>query len=208
MSAFQDLVGNRYGRLVVVERAPDRVQANGRHRIMWLCKCDCGNTVEVLGDNLKKGVSRSCGCYRHDTLSSSKATHGQTETKLYKVWRGIKTRCYNSRSQYFARYGGRGIVMCDAWRDDFVSFCSWAELSGYRDGFTIDRIDNDGIYSPENCRWVDMKAQANNRHSNVLITLGDETHNITEWAGIIGVSPKTLFSRYYSGKSPEDILKK
>lgn len=208
MSAFQNLEGNRYGRLLVIRRASDHVQPSGRRRIMWLCKCDCGNMIEVFGDNLKKGVSQSCGCYRHDKLSAIKSTHRETETKLYKVWRGIKTRCYNKHSKYYAQYGGRGIVMCDEWLDSFESFSYWAEASGYSEGSTIDRIDNDGMYSPDNCRWVDMKVQANNRRSNILLTLNGETHNITQWADIIGISPKTLFSRYYSGKSVEDILKK
>lgn len=208
MSAILDLNGKRFGRLVVIGRAEDRVQKNGRRRVMWTCQCDCGNVVTVLGDNLKKGVSNSCGCLRKEIMSAAKSTHGDTKTKLYGVWCGIKRRCYNEHTMYYEKYGGRGITMCDEWRDSYEAFKKWAESSGYSEGLSIERVDNDGPYSPENCEWADSKTQANNRHSNVKLTLNGETHNITQWSSIVGISAKKLFNRYYAGKSVENILKK
>ncbi len=208
MGVIHDLTGKQFGRLAVLGRGSDYIQKNGRHRVMWSCRCDCGNIVDILGENLRKGASQSCGCYRHDKLSEIKSTHHETNTKLYGVWCSIKARCYNRNSKPYKSYGGRGIIMCDEWRDSYEKFREWAVSSGYSSKLSIDRIDNNGPYSPDNCRWVDMRTQANNRRSNVYLTLCGETHNITEWAKIIDINPKVLFSRYYSGKSVEDILKK
>ena len=120
----------------------------------------------------------------------------------------MKSRCYNSATQFFYRYGGRGITVCDEWRNDFESFRSWSEATGYRDGMTLDRKDNDLGYSPDNCRWTDRVTQANNRSSNRMLTLDGETHNVTEWAAIIGADPRKLFNRVYAGWSDAEILKR
>ena len=208
MSRIVDLTGNRYGRLAVIERADDRVQNNGRHRVMWKCRCDCGNEIDVLGDNLKRGRTTSCGCYMSEAISKSRTTHGETNTKLYGIWCAIKTRCYNPHSTYYNRYGGRGNHMCDEWKNSFTVFREWACKNGYEEGATVDRINNDEGYFPDNCRWVDPATQANNRSSNRILTLDGISHNVTEWARILNISPKTLFSRIYEGKTTEEILHK
>ena len=129
-----------------------------------------------------------------------------TDTRLYGVWCAIKRRCYNKNTAHYADYGGRGISMCDEWKNDFQIFYDWPISHGYSQGLSIDRKDNDGNYCPENCRWVGCDVQANNRRSNRNLTYNGETHNITEWAKIIGKSPKTLFNRLYSGWDTERIL--
>lgn len=209
---LKDLIGKRFGRLVVLSRAPDKIQSSGRHRIMWNCMCDCGTTVVVYGDNLKKGVTKSCGCYQKDLQSAKQKTHGETETKLYAVWCSMKARCFRSTATHYEYYGGRGITVCDEWASSYEAFRDWAYANGYYENdnreCTIDRIDVNGNYCPDNCRWIADVAQANNRRSNRVYTYNNETHNVTEWAHIIGIDPKTLFSRIYSGVDFEKAINK
>lgn len=208
MKEYQDLTGKRFGRLIVLQRAQNLVSKSGRNYIRWMCQCNCGNICTVLGDNLKYGRTLSCGCYKKEHLSSLKSTHGQTDSRLYGVWQSMKARCYNAHSTHYDRYGGRGISLCDEWKNSFQTFSDWATQNGYRDGLSIERIDNDGDYTPDNCRWATMKEQANNRESNVRIAYRGEEHTATEWAAIVHISAKTLFSRIYAGWSVERVLSK
>lgn len=206
LSKCIDLTGQIFGRLTVIKRAQDKVDASGKKRCMWLCQCECGNQVVVLGEAMKRGACRSCGCYRHDALHEIQSTHGETNTRLYGIWLSMRNRCNLSTSDAYADYGGRGIRVCDEWNSSFESFRDWSLENGYREDLTIDRIQNCGNYEPGNCRWVDRVAQANNRRSNRLLSLRGETHNVTEWAKILGKNPKTIFSRIYAGWSPEKAL--
>lgn len=205
MSNFIDLTGKRFGRLTVICRDEDIVRKNGKTRPTWRCKCDCGNVVTILGESLRRGLSSSCGCFRRDELSNRK-THGGTDSRMYRVWCAIKARCLNKNTVAYKDYGARGITICDDWKSSYESFRDWALCNGYQEKLSIDRIDNNQGYSPENCRWVDAKAQANNRRSNRIYEIDGETHNLTEWANLRGVNPKTLYSRMYSGMSFEEAL--
>lgn len=171
MSKVSDLTGQCFGRLTVVERAG----SNKRGHAMWKCRCDCGNEVIVVGYSLTGGKSKSCGCSHHNKIVGGRnRKHGLRYTRLYGVWFGMKARCYNPHYNEYQRYGGRGITICDEWREDFQAFHDWAMANGYDETApygqcTIDRIDNDKGYSPDNCRWVDLKTQRNNRsHSGPL----------------------------------------
>ncbi len=158
MGKLIDLTGQRFGRLVVLER----VENHGKDPA-WLCKCDCGTVKTVSGNHLRSGNIQSCGCGRRDAAIEHSTKHGGGSSKLYKVWAGMKTRCYNSKFKYYKNYGGRGITVCKEWIGNFGAFQDWALSHGYAEGLTIDRIDNDKGYSPDNCRWVTMKEQRHNR---------------------------------------------
>ena len=161
----ENLVGQRFGRLLVVERLKER---SPRRNVRYRCLCDCGNEVTVISSDLKSGHTRSCGCLMHDTVRTTSITHGESKSRLYVVWKGMKNRCDNPSHVSYKNYGGRGIVVCPEWGESFEAFSEWAYANGYDDmakrvECTIDRINVNGNYCPENCRWVDQKTQCNNK---------------------------------------------
>lgn len=197
MGAKRDLIGQRFGRLMVV------AEAGRKHGgVLWLCQCDCGNTKEVMSQSLVSGTTLSCGCYNKEVITK----HDKSRTSLYHVHQCIKDRCTNPNAQEWARYGGRGIKMCDEWLNDKESFFDWSMSHGYKEGLSIDRIDNNGDYSPENCRWVTMKEQARNRSTNIVIEHDGEKHCLSEWAEILGENYAKLVSRHRRNWSAEEIL--
>lgn len=167
MPALKDLTGQRFGRLTVLRRGG----TTKNRTAAWICKCDCGNERSICGASLRRGHSKSCGCLRDEIVSNTQATHRKTKTKLYNVWTHMIQRCYNSKHTAYKRYGGRGITVCDEWRSSFLSFQEWAMSTGYDENAafhqcTIDRIDNDKGYSPDNCRWADAATQNRNKSNN------------------------------------------
>lgn len=213
MGVFIDLTGKRFGKLVVIERAQDKVELSGKHRIQWLCKCDCGNSTIVTGENLRVGKTHSCGCLVKEKLRKVATTHGETNTRLYTIWTSMKGRCNNPNNPYYHRYGGRGIKMCDEWNNDFLSFKNWAYQNSYvedakRGECTIDRIDNNRGYSPDNCRWVSQKMQMNNVSYNHRETYNGETHTVAEWADILQIPYDKLECRLSRGMPFERAINK
>jgi len=197
-----DLTGQRFGRLIVVEE----IGISKHGRIIWKCQCDCGNEHIAISNNLRNGDTKSCGCYRKE--NPNRITHNETRTKLYRVWQNAKNRCCRLKDKSYKHYGGRGIQMCDEWRNDFVAFRDWAYLNGYQDGLEIDRIDNDSDYCPENCQWVTEKTQANNRRNNHPITFNGKTQNIVQWTEELGIGRSIIKNRIRLGWSIEDALTK
>lgn len=209
MGRRNNLVGQRFGKLTVISDAGNDARGNS----MWLCQCECGNTKVIRGSKLKEGQYKSCGCewhsyneLRNEGIRKSKITHGLSGTRLYYIYDNMIKRCYEPSSEKYPNYGGRGITVCDEWRNDRQKFFDWALQSGYTDELTIDRINVDGNYCPENCRWATPKEQANNRTSNRYLTYNGETHTVIEWAEILGLSPGTLYSRLEHGWTTEYIL--
>ena len=206
MPKLIDLSGQRFGRLTVIERA-----ANNGTKTMWECKCDCGNTKVVSGSNLKNGNVKSCGCYWRDVVpkvnQEKNFRHGDSGTKLHKVWANMRYRCNNPRCKCYDNYGGRGISICAEW-SSYENFRDWALRNGYAEGLSIDRIDNDGNYEPANCRWVSMKTQINNRRVSRMLTYNGASHTISEWSEITGIKWSTINERLKNGWTIEKALSK
>lgn len=179
MGNLIDLTNQKFERWTVLKQVKNPHDSSAA----WLCLCDCGNISIVRGKDLRYGKSKSCGCLR--------TKHGGEGSPLYRVWHGIKVRCFNPNSPAFKDYGGRGITVCSEWLNDFAAFRDWAIENGYRAGLSIDRIDNDGPYSPDNCRWATTEEQANNRRSNHLVSHNGETHTLSEWSRLTGI-PRTI----------------
>ena len=199
MSKALDLTGQRFGRYTVLEKAPKRASGG----TYWVCKCDCGNVREVSTAHLRRGDSKSCGCLRADTCGQMFTTHGLSKHPLHKVWEAMLERCDYPNNKRYRNYGGRGITVCDEWRDDFKTFYDWSIAHGYAEGLTIDRIDVNGDYEPTNCRWVTWKDQSNNTTTNRYITYGNKTQTLTQWSEELGINKTTLRDRLESGWSVE-----
>lgn len=174
-------------------------------RFGYLCRCVCGTEKWVQTGSLRNGESKSCGCMTGRILSEQRTKHGKSRERIYKIWYSMMRRCNTPSSSEYHNYGGRGISVCDSWHD-FTSFYEWAIQSGYLPLMTLDRIDNNGNYCPENCRWVDMKSQSNNRRTNLLIEYDGRTQTATQWADELGISRQTLLYRLKSGWSLSDLF--
>lgn len=205
----EDLTGKQFSRLSVLRPAEDRVLKIGKHLTMWECKCNCGNTVIVRSCDLKSGKVMSCGCYRKETTRAIHTTHGATKgrkaKKLYSVWAGILARCNNPGSAEFQYYGGKGVTVCKGWENDYSAFEKWALTNGYEEGLSIDRIDVNGDYCPENCRWATDIEQANNKTTNKFLEAFGERHTIAEWARKLDVTYNSLY--YSLSKNAWDLTK-
>lgn len=187
MNARIDLSGQRFGRWTVHAYAKDQ---------RWSCECDCGLTAAVDGRSLRSKRSQGCiAC--HIAIDRPTETHGGKHSRLYNIWCGMKERCYRPTSGAYSRYGGRGIEICEEWLDDFAAFRIWAEANGYQPNLTIDRRDNDGHYSPSNCRWA-TKAEQNRNHSRVhMVEVDGQKVPLIDLAEKAGLKPYTVRQRIF-----------
>lgn len=205
MAKFLDITGDKYGKLVVLEYGYKKDKKN-----YWKCVCECGKETTVSINSLRTGNSKSCGClqkeiakkYRHST------THGKFGTRIYQTWSAMKSRCYNSKVDSYKRYGARGITVCEDWKNDFTKFYEWAMNNGYEDDLTIERLNANGNYSPNNCTFIPGNQQSNNRRCSIFVKIGNETRNITGWEKATGIGRMTLYRRYHKGLRGEDLIKK
>lgn len=186
MGKIKDLTGQKFGRLTVIEYVGNK---------KWKCKCDCGNIVEVKSKSLCSGNTKSCGCYRKERTKELHTKHKGSNTRLYNIYYRMKNRCYYKNDINYKNYGARGIVVCNEWLNDFMNFYNWAMDNGYKEGLTIDRINTDGNYSPDNCKWSTPKQQAQNRRSNKNYTINGETRCLKDWCEILGLNYSTIYAR-------------
>ena len=204
MGTVGDITGQKFSHWTVLEYS-------GRYKngdSAWLCKCDCGRIQNVAGYSLRKGKSKSCRtCWTELYVEGPNKTHGLAhKTPLYNVWNSMKSRCYRQSDKRYQNYGARGVKVCDEWRDDFKTFYDWAIAHGYKKGLSIDRIDNNGDYCPENCRWATDLEQANNTTRNVYIEYRGKNQTVAQWAREMGLNLTTLENRLYAGWDIERAL--
>lgn len=196
MSKRIDIVGKKYFRLFVVENAG----VDKHNKTLFRCLCDCGKYVIIKGSSLTTGNTKSCGCLAIESISNINKTHGQSKIKIYKVWLSMNKRCRDFNDISYKNYGGRGIIVCDEWKNSFEAFRDWALNNGYKDKLTIERIDVNGNYCPENCKWATRKEQAKNTRRTHYITYQDKTMNMKDWANYLKIDYHTLANRILTYK--------
>ena len=187
-----DLTGKKFDRLTVVGRSEN----NKHNQVVWSCLCDCGNKTNATGSSLKSGHVKSCGCLNMELLKKrDHKIHGLINHRLYEIFISMKMRCYNKNHHAYKNYGGRGISICKEWKNDIKSFYNWAIGNGYERNLTIDRINNNIGYSPENCRWATRKEQARNRSTNKLVCYDGTTKSLSEWCEDLRLNYGTIIHR-------------
>lgn len=190
-----DIAGKTYGMLTAIRKS----HQNTEHRWAWLCLCECGGFTTAFKNQLDLGGKKSCGCL----VSRPNLTHGRRSHKNYSSWKSMLGRCLNAGNQDYALYGGRGIGVCERWRDinNFI-----ADMGEKPDGLSIDRINNEGNYEPGNCRWATTAQQADNTRNTIYLSLNGSRKTLTEWAREMGTPRQTMYMRYYRGASVEAII--
>ena len=189
-----DIVGQKFNRLLVLSESLERTNTG---KVQFKCKCDCGNIIISIGSKLKSGWTKSCGCLQKETISGmsiSNSTHKQSKTNLYTIWASMKARCYNKKYECYERYGGRGIVVCDEWKNSFENFKRDIGEKPGKD-YSIDRIDFDGNYEPSNCKWSTRTEQENNKSTNRIIEHNGEKTTLAQLARKNRIEYRLLYSR-------------
>lgn len=195
--------GDTFGYLTVIKRVDNA--KNGHSR--WLCKCKCGKETVVMSTHITGGKIVSCGCYWNEKKYTFRRTHGFAQKeRLYTEWQSMKARCYSKTRAFYEYYGGRGIKVCDEWKQNYLAFREWSLKNGYKDNLTLDRIDVNGNYEPSNCRWVTMYEQSRNTRKNIFITYNGETRIMRDWARVFNISYYALGNRIRNGMKPEKAL--
>lgn len=203
-----DLTGQKFNKLTALYPNGE-ISIHGKN-VVWMCKCDCGNYTTANTGQLRCGTKKSCGCAVIDHTANLNRTHGGRNERLYLVWMDMRRRCRDKKDKNYSKYGGRGIRVCPEW-EDYAAFRKWAISTGYdktakRGECTIDRIDVNGDYCPDNCRWVDLELQANNRRSNVFITYNGKTQTASQWSKELGFNKSLVGQRIGRGWSIELAL--
>lgn len=199
-----DMIGKRFGRLVVLECAGKNKQGAKT----YICKCDCGNvTHPIAGYSLRRNDTRSCGCFAKETIKKTNSKHCKCYTRVYRIWSCMKQRCGYTKARNYKYYGAKGIEVCEEWANDFNAFYAWAIANGYEESLTIDRIDPNGNYEPSNCRWISLKEQQRNRTDNTHIEINGIKKTLSEWEETSGVLAATIANRYKRGIRGSELLK-
>lgn len=202
----QDNLGKKFNKLLLIG---DTGRKDNYHKTIAKFKCDCGAEIERVLSLVKSGKIKSCGCLSETNKKNNTfgLKHGKSNSRIYKIYKGILTRCYNKNAESYVNYGGRGIKVCDEWLNNFEYFYEWSKDNGYSKGLTIDRIDNNGDYEPSNCRWVTTEVQNNNKRTNRYITYKGKTQTLGQWSKELNIPRDTLSYRLDKGWDIEQILK-
>lgn len=210
MGKFIDLTGQKFGKLTIINKADKRSSSGS---IYWNCKCDCGNVTVVIGRHLKNGHTKSCGCLhikqakeQARRMSQNNIKHNKSNTRLYHIYKCMLNRCYLKVHKFYKNYGGRGITICEEWKNDFIIFYNWAIENGYKDNLSIDRINNDENYEPSNCRWLSVKEQANNRRTNILYEYQGEIKSLKFICEKFNAKYGTVRKRIVNGMNLKEAL--
>lgn len=192
----EELIGKKFNRLTVIdfhhkERAYHKNGELNGYTYFYLCQCDCGNYVVTREAGLKNGHAKSCGCFNYEKFMERTTKHNQSKTRLFKILTGMKQRCYNPNNPTYKHYGGRGIQVCIEWHN-FENFQKWAMDNGYAENLTIERIDVNGNYCPENCKWIPLSEQNSNKRTSHFITFNNETKCLKKWADTFHIHVSTL----------------
>lgn len=199
-----DLTGQRFGRLTVVERVPNPTTVS-RPKAHWLCRCDCGNYAICSSDNLRSGNSKSCGCLKLEIATERLTKHGGCYTPEFAIWQGMIRRCYSPTEPAYVNYGARGITVCDRWRESFANFL--ADMGSLPSKHhSIDRINNDGPYSSDNCHWATRKEQNNNTRRNHFLDYNGQHLTIAQWSDVTGLTVDAIGLRVARGWTVERTL--
>lgn len=192
MGAPVEMIGLRFGRLIVIARGPD-YESNGKKTRRWFCRCDCGAEVLTFGNGLRSGHAKSCGCLRQEAIALAATVHGMAGTGTYSSWLAMWSRCTSETNVSYPNYGGRGVSVCDRWKS-FSNFL--ADMGERPEGMTLDRKEVMGNYTPENCSWATKEEQDNNKRTCVYVTVGDRTQTYAQWGRELGISANAVRRRY------------
>lgn len=204
-------IGNKYGKLTVLSKSNNYYiePLTGKRNLIWVCQCECGNIIEVVGKYLTSGNTKSCGCLKIDLLKKRVTKHKLSNTRIYHEYINMKQRCCNPNNKKYPSYGGRGIVICDEWLNEdngFMNFYNWAISHGYRDDLTIDRINVNGNYEPNNCRWAPNIVQSNNTRRNNNIEYNGTIFSLMNWCRALGQNYNIIRTRLYNNYSIQETL--
>lgn len=201
MIDYSYMIGIKYGYWTV--NSVNYKTENNRIRAYAVCTCICGKQKSVRVDGILRGQSTNCGCKRFQNIN---IRHGGSKTRIYHIWQGMKARCLNPKNPEYKNYGGRGISVCDAWLEDFINFKDWAFNNGYTENLTIERINVNGNYEPDNCTWIAKSEQLKNTTKTIFITYNGETLCAMDWSKKLGIPNNVIINRYKSGLPPEKVL--
>lgn len=207
MTALKNIKGQRFGKLIVLERAENRIRESGRQDVVWVCKCDCGNSKNIRSTYLLQGLTKSCGCIAIEKVKNLNLSHNMCQTKEYKAWSKLKSRCYTKTDNKYYAYGARGIKVCDRWLESFENF--------YKDmgdaptkKHSIDRINVNGNYEPLNCRWATNKEQSNNKTTNVYVEYKGVKYTLKTLSEHLDIPYKYFWMLYRDSLSIEQIIER
>ena len=206
MPRFKDISGQTFNRVLVLYR---KGHAKDKH-ITWWCRCSCGAEFECPGNALIRGNTKSCGCLSKELTIKRSTKHGAATRKnkhpIYRNYHHMLERCYNPNNKNYNLYGARGITVCETWKNDFSTFFNWALSNNWQQGLSIDRIDNNGNYYPENCRWSTQLEQCNNQNKNIVLTYQNKTQTLSQWARELNMPYACLYDRYLRKLPVEKVL--